>query len=110
MNHKPNLANFLTGKNIIVKPSVSDYVPPWRASQPSLGSFKFLHKNQKQVNPSLPIEKQFSREELEHISMCIHHSNLTKPDIATMDMDRQIAMAATHEDTQELIKKAKKVN
>jgi hypothetical protein len=43
-------------------------IPNWRPLQPRLGSFRSLHKDGKTVDPSLSVEKMFSRDELIRIA------------------------------------------
>lgn len=53
---------------LIKKPENAGDVPFWRIGMET-GHFKSLHKkNNKIVDPSLPVEQMFSREELEKIA------------------------------------------
>lgn len=57
--------------NIIIKGGP----PKWRKAQPTLGYFPSLHKKDaSKVEPKLPVEQQFSREELLRISAACRHT------------------------------------
>lgn len=58
--------------NIIVK----DRTPSWRPKSSKLGSFKSLHKDGKTIDKSAPVEKMYSRSELEHIANCCRNTSV----------------------------------